>query len=305
MNPSPKPWRARESDFSSPDWYAQPTVGYQLMFEFLRLSPSYEMARKAAAEGLSSADKLSLPSDFESVQQMYERCGDVQRTLFREWWLDRGLRLFGNPHNKPTVQEVGWLEQGELEVSSSVEATLNHYLSGVREEEGLPGSVLVAIPTSLRASDIRTQVQKILERAAKESRPKRTRPVLTLEGQRLRKSNLLKGLRLLWVRAARPSWEYWRLGTQVQYSAAYAAQLAVDAPRKAEKLGEAYDREMMTKIVSRALNKYELIAENAARGRFPSEASVEKMDFDYLRLAKRIRQKNRWEERRKSQYYGG
>jgi hypothetical protein len=79
----------------------------------------------------------------------------------------------------------------------------------------------------------------------------------------------------------------------------------VDAPRKAEKLGEAYDREMMTKIVSRALNKYELIAENAARGRFPSEASVEKMDFDYLSLAKRIRQKNRWEEKRKSQYHGG
>jgi len=95
------------------------------------------------------------------------------------------------------------------------------------------------------------------------------------------------------------------LGTQVEYSKIYAAQLTVDAPRKAEKLGEAYDREMMTKIVSRALNKYEAIAENAARGRFPSEDPVEKMVFDYPALAKRIRQKNRWEQKRKNEYRAG
>ena len=297
-----KPWRAKESDFSSPAWHAEPTVGYQLMFEFLRLSQSYEMARKEAAEGLSAEDKRVLPRDFKSVQQMYQRCGDVQRVLFREWWLERGLSLFGNPHRKPSVQPVGRLEQGQLEAATNIEQSLSQYLRGVREEEGLPESVLVAIPTTLRQSDIRAQVQAILERVAKESRPKKVGPVMSLEGQRLRKSNLLKGLRLLWVRAARPNWEYWRLGTQVEYSKIYAAQLTVDAPRKAEKLGEAYDREMMTKIVSRALNKYEAIAENAARGRFPSEDSVEKMVFDYPALAKRIRQKNRWEEKRKVRY---
>ena len=120
MKPVDKPWRAKESDFSSPAWHAEPTVGYQLMFEFLRLSPSYEMARKEAAEGLSAEDKRVLPRDFKSVQRMYQRCGDVQRVLFREWWLERGLSLFGNPHRKPTVQPVGRLEQGQLEAATNI-----------------------------------------------------------------------------------------------------------------------------------------------------------------------------------------
>ncbi|NBR78582.1 MAG: hypothetical protein EBT71_00820, partial [Alphaproteobacteria bacterium] len=33
MKPVDKPWRAKESDFSSPAWHAEPTVGYQLMFD--------------------------------------------------------------------------------------------------------------------------------------------------------------------------------------------------------------------------------------------------------------------------------
>jgi hypothetical protein len=55
----------------------------------------------------------------------------------------------------------------------------------------------------------------------------------------------------------------------------------------------------MTKITGRALRKYELIAENAARGRFPCAEPVEIMDFDYPALAKRIRAKNTWESKEK------
>ena len=52
----------------------------------------------------------------------------------------------------------------------------------------------------------------------------------------------------------------------------------------------------MTKIAYRAQRKFEAIAENAARGRFPCEDPVEQVKFDYPALAERIRRKNKWED---------
>ena len=62
---------------------------------------------------------------------------------------------------------------------------------------------------------------------------------------------------------------------------------------------EQTDRDMMTKITYRALNKFEAIAENAARGKFPSDEPVETSPFDYPRIAKQIQRNNVWEKKEK------
>jgi hypothetical protein len=66
------PWVLRGSDFSKQDWHVAPTAGFQLMFEFLRLSPSYELARKHRTRGLNQRETASLPADFDQVLKTYD-----------------------------------------------------------------------------------------------------------------------------------------------------------------------------------------------------------------------------------------
>ena len=53
---------------------------YLLWFEYLAISPSYEMARRHR-KGLR-IDKSMLPADFEQVLAVYDDLGNVQQSLF-------------------------------------------------------------------------------------------------------------------------------------------------------------------------------------------------------------------------------
>lgn len=293
------PWKLRGSDFNEPGWSTRPTVGYELFFEFLRLSPSYELARKASEEGLTAEEKKSLPSDFREVQKTYAMLGNVQTTLYRQWWLSRGLRTFGNPHKRPAVHQIAELKGGVDVSASAVLDGLDQLLSTTRRDEGLAPALLLSVPLGQRKSDVLRQFSRLLDKYAEVSGTTQP-PKLKLMGQRLRAKVLFSGIRLLWFKAAKPKWELWRLGAKAGLSQTYSSVLDVAAPRKVKDEMEMHDREMMSKITYRALVKFEAIAENAARGRFPSEASVEQVPFDYPALARRIRRKNLWEDKEKA-----
>jgi hypothetical protein len=289
------PWKLRYTDFSQPQWHTRPTVAYELMFEYLRLSPSYELARKANQEGLTKEDKKNLPSDFEKVLKTYEVLGDVQKILFRFWWVERGLKVFGNPYKKPKVHMISDIKNGKELIASDIEGDIDSYLQGARIEEGLERTLLIALPTGLKRTEYKKQIEKILSELP-DDKEKNTYSKIRLHGQRLRSPVLFKGLRLLWFKAAKPQWAAWRLGAQARFSDSYSKELDPTNTRRLNReTNESYDRLMMTKITTRALKKYEAIAENAARGKFPCDDIVEQIDFNYPALAQRIKTKNTWE----------
>jgi hypothetical protein len=288
------PWKLRASDFNQPGWHTRPTVAYELMFEYLRLSPSYELARKANQEGLSDEDKKNLPADFDKVLKTYKLLGDVQKILFRYWWVERGLRIFGNPYKKPKVHLISDIQNGKELTARDVASDLDIYLQGARTEEGLERTLLIALPVGLKKTEYKKQIEKILAELKDETKEAESK--IRLHGQRLRAPVLFKGLRLLWFKAAKPKWAAWRLGAHSRFSDSYSKELDVTNTRRLDREStEIYDRLMMTKITTRALKKYEAIAENAARGKFPCEDPVEQLDFNYPALAKRIKAKNKWE----------
>lgn len=293
------PWKLRGSDFNEPGWSTRPTIGYELFFEFLRLSPSYELARKAAVEGLTEQERAAVPVDFGLVQDTFAMLGDVQTTLFRQWWLSKGLHAFGNPHARPVVHELFELRGGADVALPAVQEKLDTFLGSTRRDEGLAPGLLLSVPLGQRKSDVLRQLSRLLDKYAEVSGITQP-PKLTLMGQRLRAKVLFNGVRLLWFKAAKPKWELWRLGAKARLSKTYSEVLDVTAPRKVKDEFEMRDREMMSKITYRALVKFEAIAENAARGRFPSEGPVEQMPFDYPALARRIRRKNLWEDKEKA-----
>lgn len=114
------------------------------------------------------------------------------------------------------------------------------------------------------------------------------KPQLKLVSKRLRANVLFKGLRLLWLKAAKPDWELWRLGSKAELSESYSSVLDPTAPKKIKSFIEKDDRIIMSKITSRYLSKYEAIAENAARGLFPTDRPVQSSGYDYRLISKRL-----------------
>lgn len=291
-----KPWSARGRDFSQPGLFAEASVAYQLLFEFLRVSPSYELARKANQEGLSKEDKKLLPNDFEQVLKTYELLGDVQKIIFRDWWLSRGIKAYGNPYSKPKVHEVIKLQRGSYETLDIIQDDLDRYLNVTRREEGFTPTALVSIPIGRTRREILRQINKLLDGYSVEKLPTEKKPILKISAKRIHTKALMKSLSLIWLKSASPKMEEWRLGVHARVSETYSSLFDPKGPRKVKDPQEAVDRALLTKMTSRALEKGKCIAENAARGKFPSQDSVQILNFDYPQLALRIRAKNRWEK---------
>jgi hypothetical protein len=293
------PWVLRGGDFSKPGWHTQPTAAYQLMFEFLRVSPSYELARKARTTGLSKEEKKILPEDFEQVLKTYDLIGDVNCVLFRLWWLKRGLGVFGNPYSKPDIHEIAVLPAGSDMEVKQILSSLQSDFSDKRRDEGLTASVLVSLPLDLKTTEILRKVRKLLNAYKGKDVGAPTPPKIILMGKRFHANPMFKGLRLLWIRAAKPNWELWRLGAKAQLSDSYSKELDPAAPRKAKDTIEIDDRITMGKITFRALHRFEHIAENAARGRFPCSDPVALSEFNYPEIAQRLLKHTKWVKSKK------
>jgi len=293
------PWVLRGGDFSKPGWHTQPTAAYQLMFEFLRVSPSYELARKARTTGLSKEEKKILPEDFEQVLKTYDLIGDVNCVLFRLWWLKRGLGVFGNPYSKPDIHEIAVLPAGSDMEVKQILSSLQSDFSDKRRDEGLTASVLVSLPLDLKTTEVLRKVRKLLNAYKDKDVGAPTPPKIKLMGKRFHANPMFKGLRLLWIRAAKPNWELWRLGAKAQLSDSYSKELDPAAPRKAKDTIEIDDRITMSKITFRALHRFEHIAENAARGRFPCSDPVALSEFNYPEIAQRLLKHTKWVKSKK------
>jgi hypothetical protein len=54
------------------------------------------------------------------------------------------------------------------------------------------------------------------------------------------------------------------------------------------------DRIIMSKITFRALQRFELIVENAARGKFPCADPVEQAPFNHAEISQRLLKHTQW-----------
>lgn len=291
-------WVLKSVQFDAFGLHVKPTLAYRLMFEYLLRSPSYELARKANMEGLSASEKKILPSDFEQVLQTYELLGDVRFIAPGDWWLTKGIQAFGNASPKPVARQIFEFSNGPLVDKELLNQQVSTFVDNVRPYEGLRQSLLINIPVGIKKSELLKFIDKVLSETKIREGEVET-PRLVIEGQRLRVKSLINGIQLLNVRSARPEWELWRIGKKLEYSKANSRELDIKAPRRTMDSSEAVHREALTKTVHKSLMKYERTAENAARGKFPSDAEVAKVEFDYPALKQRLMKVNQWEKSQK------
>lgn len=256
--------------------WAQPreVAYYMLWFEFLKLSPSYNLARKMRAGELTDAEKGTLPADFATVLGVYDDLGDVQPMLFRKWWVETAIKFFGYQGDKPRVMQVSELQFDSIDQAGKAAAETSAYVDGAWTKQGAQSTVVLAIPVGLPKAHIAKQVAALVEKFPEAHRNRASNPPkYQLIRRKLNSESLFKYIMCLWLRARLPKTALWRIGARAKVSSMYSGRLDFDA--KVPRHQQTDDRTALKILTSRAISRSIMISENAARGIFPSYAKHE------------------------------
>lgn len=288
----------KTDDIYEEGWYSEVQPAHIYFFRFLRISPSYELARKASKGKLTAEEKKRLPKDFDKVLETYALLGDVHNTFFRYWWQKVGHEVFGVPHEYPTVDVISVLD-GSLPKIKKIHSEITKHLKESLPKSGNTPAIIVSIPIDKDIRHRLNSVKKLLvsyKNLIKIEQSK-IKPKIELMGKRTNRQAFFRGWKLLIFKSAFPDLENWRIGVAANLSPSYSPILQWLEQRKTRDSREAEDRVLMGKITHRSLKKYQYIAENAARGKFPCDAKIEMTPFNYKEIFRLYQRTTRWEEK--------
>jgi hypothetical protein len=289
------------------DWSTKGIKGYiMLMVEFLRISPSYELARQIRSKGLdkktqnklitqlyeaegkklSAIDKQAVITEFQSVLATYDEIGDIATMTFDDWWQARGIYIYGTPYSKPLVKQITRIEKDE-DFEPLFYKPYEQYLTQIRSSEGNPTSLILGLPLGMPKADLLRQISKLIDQAKVPLAAKSARANKALTAKRLRSEPLFIQLRILMSKAQYPDMQLWKVGLWAKVSAKHAKTLDLKESKK--KFEDADSKEHLAILTSRAFKKAKQVAENAARGSFPSSKPVKLPHYDFEDIYTRLR----------------
>lgn len=229
-------------------------------YDALRLSPSYELARQHHA-GTLPAD-ANLPADFDAVLAVYGDLGDV--TLDIDEWVDKyAFKAFGRGGEKPSVSSLGVIRYGDERTTNR----LDDFTASTWIAQGERSTLIAAIPLGMTKAQILAQVAALLDDMQPTDRD--TSPVVPkykVEASPLVRKAAIKYLSCLKLRRRNPKMPLWQIGIKAKLSDTYTGLLKKSEDGK----GTFLERQNLKEMTSRAVSRGHLVAENAARGIFPS-----------------------------------
>jgi len=251
---------------------------YKALYEFLQVSPSYWAAHEFAR---GSQPDVRTPTDFDLVRATYDRLGSVWQTSFHDWWFNTAQFQFQRiaPPNINVVGHLDYREPLEKERVDQWNIRLHRALVEQRDIEGMPATVVLAVPLYGSAKDIQRAVADAL---------KPYEIPLTQSGQyrlvksKARQSAVVKCLQVVRARAAKPSEPIWALAGRINMNATRSQRGTLD------------DKHVLSAHMSRYTKRAYVFAENAARGSFPDETPLQgdlaTQSFDFALLNRVYRQ---------------
>jgi hypothetical protein len=266
---------------------------YLLWFEYLAISPSYELARRyRSGEMIPTSD---LPADFEKVLAVYDDLGDVQRVLFPEWWHKVGLCHFGFQGKRPRVTKINYVPHKRDSVPD-LAPQLTKYMTQDWIDQGRQRVLLVAIPVGMPESKISQQIKQQLAKIKPERRQLIDQVAkYRLIGKRHHHAVMFRYLRMMFLHSSGLYKSIWRAAAKTQISDTYSSVL--DPDESTIRMHSTYDREMLTIIGSRALLRARMMSENAARGVFPSHEKCDHaLDYDQKAFGRLISSRVKWKK---------
>jgi hypothetical protein len=294
-----QPWDIQAKDFTRKRYYAPQDWRFLMIFEYLRISPSYALALNT-----NEIELIKQLGDEQRARAVWQtRCdmGDVHHMLYKEWWLKIGIGLFGVHTSKPRIEVINRIRHGEKKslILSNSQLGLEQYLENRYRQQGRPDSLLLSIPFGLNQTTTVKQLKKLLTEMETQAPPNPPpAPMYELENNKMRRRRLLHGLRLIYMRAAKPKEELWRIATRAKISHSHG-RLDPLAAKKDNTNPDA--RRMLTIMASRLLHDTLVVAENAAMGVFPSLAPINTDLFDAAKLKTQLADTMKWEKKRKAE----
>lgn len=239
---------------------------YDLICDYLKASPSYEAVRRQV-EGHKI--KMELPLDSGVVQAVLNDFGPIYKLQEPIWWKTIGMRLYGIASPMPTVS------------AKVIRSANEEIVSGWQGYE----KAVVEIPLNLTLPAALKQLKKQLEKYEfANSLPEQIAPRYQLTTSKLRRETLQQGLDAL--RLYKKGMPLWRIGNRLRLIPAQCFEDRNSA--RVTDFQYAEQKEILAVAARRLIRTAVLVAENAARGRFPSDKPfAEALMGDYARKAGR------------------
>ena len=245
---------------------------HEYMFYYLMISPSYWLAHRQVHLN-ESIPESELPDDFDNVLTMYKKFGDVYSRHFIEWWNQTGKDLFADKNTKDRI--------------------------------------LISIDPTKPKQELLDDFMELLEKL--DSREKKTpSEKIQLQVNKIRLSSLHNRYQLVLAKAEFfqnkiKKEQLWRLAKYIGIHSTKTKEIRLNSKKTSANLET---RTYLSILASKNLSDALCIAENAARGKFPSlEPIKNSLKFDYVTIKKQqdLYAKRTWdlllaEEKNKKDY---
>ncbi len=267
---------------------------YEMLFDFLQVSPSYSLAHMIAT-GQKRRDLPPLPQDFELVEQTYRMFGNVLRTYFYEWWLKIAQFQFGSAVTPRTevLFKIGRREELPLSAGLVIAERIEGHFDRAWREQGQPATLLLALPVHGDRRRLLRELTAILDAEYVNVGSHETEAPARLVSNKIRERTVRTAMRVLRARISVPTKKLYQVGNSLKLAPQYWTD--AETPRKGDQDGK---RRLMEIVTSRQLHRAYLLAENAARGRFPSLEPLSddpaRPQFDFKALNKQIWDYIKW-----------
>lgn len=269
---------------------------FQPLFSLLQLSPTYELARLYEVGERSESFLSRLPSDFDEVLKVFEKFGSVMDVEVHQWITRKPKLFFDSEYLETPLQTVGYIGiEEDFFTIDSLYSELGEFIEHHRKlkNKSIYQVVLfngnVALPTLLE--HFKFHATKGRKLTVSNERNDQNDEMAKLYKQRLHVDKIFRGTQLLMEKVANPSLPYWRLGERVKFSSTFDKRIN-NSNLHQDEIKEAQVE--YGKIVYRAVKKFERMAENAARGKYPCDDSIEYKTFDYYAIQKRMNAYHEW-----------
>lgn len=281
----------------------------QHWYYLLRLSPSYQLATRIRNGTATNTEQANLAKDFDLVLALYDDFGDVWIQRWEDWTVDKWGELFDAVYEvNPKVVPIGVFHYEHNENNLLVEENLRHHLEYAKQES--VNTALVAISLKGSKSQILSEINRVVDKLCLKNvlQPETKaipKPRYSCLITKLRTRAIETAIKVVLLKAANPSWKLWDIAIALKICFSQSQRIKESEKRKQElkaqgkKLGsfeKATDEKVLINaVIGRHLRYAFLLAENAARGKFPCVDEIYdgngkkiKTSFDYVNIGTRM-----------------
>jgi hypothetical protein len=223
-----------------------PSYKHEYIFKYLQISPSYWIAHRMIALGEKIPNE-DLPNNFDKVLETYRKLGDVYLKEFYEWWVAGASNAFASQKKKQV-----WIGIDPTKPKDRLIKEFEVFLSKLESKNANAEEGFVFEVNKIRLSSLEDRFNLVHERAWRNGK--------------------------YWQKE--PLWKLLRWG---QYPTERRKEIRINSKKKSSNVEV---RAYLTMLASKNLKIALDIAENAARGKFPSQEPIETgLNFDWDRIA--------------------